>query len=990
MAEKDIQHTARFSREFLVMSLLPWMEKCMVEWNETFSSTRRLPSRLFSSTRRLFGSPSPSPTPVHNVSSSVSSLPTRSATLNLAQGGTLVSPPSQQRRLAEFATIIGDLKLAVTVWESLRKESKGGSDILPLLLAPSPTLPLYASNALSGMQLIIPDPHPQEQLTALRYAVRWEAGISTSDFISHPLEGERWLVWAAGNKTLSPSFWESEGKSPFEAHSIDTILSGIEHPLGRLLYTTGDVAAAVRFFLGLLRGSPGHHSHSLSLRPLVDSEGMKIPGNDKIFLDDFRVAFAHFKATSPDSRQLVDLKLPFTYCIQRQAKLRLPDTSHSGALNVWKAREEQWNTFTKSQGIKQGLASSGKASVDETFWIDLVLHNPLDTEVNLSNLTLIVQEANALESFTSAAFIQVETIDDVVLNGRETRTVPIGIKSMQTASLVVTHATYNFLSLLPSIESLASRGPRLHHTPAQRQSATYAPDVNIKVEVEEVEHKLVVNFDDDEHLVLAQGERKKLNLWFSNTGTRPIKEIWIVSGPDDEIWVGPAEESGEAGAPGMLEVIKSQNSVAPMKPKRIILSDSMILNPGEGAQLPLQFHPEADESAQFRSVKLGRYYEVHKLFETSVSARPSQSSENLFLVQLELSTLSRTSEIHLTQVTSISPTWKCTPVAEYQNGPLLPFQTSQLLFGLSLWGAGSGSQETFAFVSKKLQDVLNGTTVETSNPPSIDLLCSHISEAPQSLLLPSTPDLISLRRRTVMSHSLVESHPHIPSQSHPHIFPLYNPAAVDFLVFWEIPSQRRSGYITLSGLVLGASHAALGDILEVVGGAKVKRSMYAETQREKAEMLNAISKSEWNAEMNPLVLLLQEPDTVYHDFMQGPCLIPVTMKIRNYSLTHKSRFYLRLNANLIPHPPPLNLVPAPYTGRLAFRGTIDASKTTTIEPELWITRPGTYGLVGWSLETEVLETSLDEIEKVLHRYKQVWSQEDKSSIVVCNAQPSSS
>jgi hypothetical protein len=43
------------------------------------------------------------------------------------------------------------------------------------------------------------DPRPQEQLTALKYAVRWEAGISSSDFLNYPLEGERWLVWAAGH-----------------------------------------------------------------------------------------------------------------------------------------------------------------------------------------------------------------------------------------------------------------------------------------------------------------------------------------------------------------------------------------------------------------------------------------------------------------------------------------------------------------------------------------------------------------------------------------------------------------------------------------------------------------------------------------------------------------------------------------------------------------------------------------------------------------------
>lgn len=34
MEDPDIQQTARFTREFLVMSLIPWMEKCVVEWNE--------------------------------------------------------------------------------------------------------------------------------------------------------------------------------------------------------------------------------------------------------------------------------------------------------------------------------------------------------------------------------------------------------------------------------------------------------------------------------------------------------------------------------------------------------------------------------------------------------------------------------------------------------------------------------------------------------------------------------------------------------------------------------------------------------------------------------------------------------------------------------------------------------------------------------------------------------------------------------------------
>ncbi len=54
-------------------------------------------------------------------------------------------------------------------------------------------------------------------------------------------------------------------------------------------------------------------------------------------------------------------------------------------------------------------------------------------------------------------------------------------------TLQITHVSYMFLSLLPAMEPLVSRGQRLQDTP--------------------------------------------------NTGTQAISEIWLVGGEDDEIWV---------------------------------------------------------------------------------------------------------------------------------------------------------------------------------------------------------------------------------------------------------------------------------------------------------------------------------------------------------------------------------------------------------------------------------------------------------------------
>jgi hypothetical protein len=54
-----------------------------------------------------------------------------------------------------------------------------------------------------------------------------------------------------------------------------------------MLYTTGDVTAAVRLFLGLVRGAA---SFSYNARLLQDDT--KNLGNDKLYLDDFRVAYS--------------------------------------------------------------------------------------------------------------------------------------------------------------------------------------------------------------------------------------------------------------------------------------------------------------------------------------------------------------------------------------------------------------------------------------------------------------------------------------------------------------------------------------------------------------------------------------------------------------------------------------------------------------------------------------------------------------------------
>jgi hypothetical protein len=75
-------------------------------------------------------------------------------------------------------------------------------DILPLLITPSPAVPLHAFHALNTIHPSSMELPSHAQLRALLYAVRWESTIPSSDFLSSVLEGERWLVLAAGNVRL--------------------------------------------------------------------------------------------------------------------------------------------------------------------------------------------------------------------------------------------------------------------------------------------------------------------------------------------------------------------------------------------------------------------------------------------------------------------------------------------------------------------------------------------------------------------------------------------------------------------------------------------------------------------------------------------------------------------------------------------------------------------------------------------------------------------
>lgn len=58
----------------------------------------------------------------------------------------------------------------------------------------------------------------------------------------------------------------------------------------------------------------------------------------------------------------------------------------------------------------------------EAFWVDITLRNPLDTEVNLANPTVIVESSSGDAAWVGEN-IAIDILEEIVLNAKELRTV---------------------------------------------------------------------------------------------------------------------------------------------------------------------------------------------------------------------------------------------------------------------------------------------------------------------------------------------------------------------------------------------------------------------------------------------------------------------------------------------------------------------------------------------------------------------------------------
>ncbi|CAE6378800.1 unnamed protein product [Rhizoctonia solani] len=965
LSDDDLQSISRFVREFATQSLIPWMERNVIEWNEAYVATRRLPSRFLSTTRRFFGT-------------SGSSTPAPSSPSSPAP-----STDTQQRRLAEFATFLGDLKLATAVFDTLRKETSNTSaaDVLPLLLTPSKALETYAHNALIGARFVGRDPSPSSQLRALKYAVRWERGISELNTIG----GDQWLVWAAGaseevpaallvgqaaqmcarkgtlrratlcyvaaadridkcgiksltmhflrlardlcntpvQKLLSPAFFEAEDNTRC---GFDGISSGIDHALGRLKYTTGDAGGAVKTFISLL-----HLTYT--------KEATK--GDDETHIEDFKVALEHLISTS-GQEAVSQLALPIRFCQPHKTQIRVGTLDSDEDARIWDQLEQDWKTYWKPNG-QCDLRSSGLAQAKEMFWVELSMHNPLDAEVVLSDLTLTIDAPEGID-FT------IESLSEVGLRPKETRLLHMGLTCQSPGTITISHITYRFLSLLPVTEPLTWRGARLHATPQQRQGKSYGPDHIVRVQILPRGARLDVELAEADSRPMRLGELRKAIMRLEHPvvggSIEPLTDIWVMMG--EAGWPTLPQCLGQNDTSPSTNDFDLRNTLDPLNPTKLSLEQltgSSLLGLGKHFDLQLAycghepglhdisillvFRKENDET--FYTARMRIPFHVEKSLQVVAHARPSVNTkdcaytlmvevDNAGAQDVQISRFSTTSIVWGIQDStftkwyvaclSLHSDFSVHQTCTFSESPstslpldIAPGQLGRTRATLAPRGKDRIEQavKTHAFTIRQLHNILEGTSPGPREiPPSVQVSWAHTGSPPKDAAL--TRHFLLASRRAHVLKQLRTQLPLIPPNRAENLVPLFG--AHDLDVILEYNSGDIHGFLFAHGLQVGGLHGGLMDEQDLddsqgassTDGKKKKkgRSMYAETEREREMLASQIRGSTWNASEPCISVHVCGPGTEMVMQEGKTSTIPVTFTLRNFSISRTVKCMLDL------------------------------------------------------------------------------------------------
>ncbi|MCO5565827.1 hypothetical protein L7F22_019502 [Adiantum nelumboides] len=662
----------------------------------------------------------------------------------------------------------------------------------------------------------------------------------------------------------------------------------------------------------------------------------------------------------------------------------------------WRAIEER----VLGQSVSKAYKEQNTTAINETFWLHICIRNPFNVQLPISSLAVGLVDAITGDAIPDGV-VEVKPQDTFTLGPLETRIVSLAAICRSAHKLRLSQIRYVLGEDVQLHEDVVKVGRRLNDTKEQRTASSpiYAPSESIAVVIHESKAILEATFMNAASR-LGLGEEVEATINFANVGKASLRKAQLyINRPDTLVDPNNVEIKSSQLEKGSFNVdnsLQAARSIAiPFPEDTLAAGDTfswkVILRGSALGFVTLRALIVFESlNGERLTAQLQHTIQVDPVVDLSIQALPSRSEKMQYQLRLDASNLLQSDQLvegdsqHIV-IDALSVIAPCLMADTNQRKDVLePFKSigqqerrSTELFVTPESASKDGQMVTpisdLTFTVDQLRSILTGRGLDKSiSTPPTHLTSSNIFEKDQANSQLSR--FFFLARKEYRLSTLSRDFPSLlvrreggdkridELQQIRQIFTLYEPNEVDIIAHWHIPSksgETRHGQAFVFGLRLGPSIDFLAPLFSNPKSSeqeKAIRTMYAETEREKAAIWSNLRTSRLHIEDDPILFDFKLPkdQAKKHDFAQlGRKVVDVEFVVQNLSPLSTRKVILKLDnvsppsgnaaavtANTNATGKATSLIHASYVERLTISTTVAPLSKTTLQGKASIPRAG--------------------------------------------------
>ena len=570
------------------------------------------------------------------------------------------------------------------------------------------------------------------------------------------------------------------------------------------------------------------------------------------------------------------------------------------------------------------------AAVQEPFQVHFTVANTFGVQLRMSDV-----QFHFVIDDTDAPVEADHTVDTLLWAPYECSPIQVPI-SLRTKGMVrLDRITYKLMDVLPVTQSLAKQGPRLNKTPEQRRSRMYGRDTSLLVQIRESIPRIQCTVNAPPRA--AVGELVEVTLTLKNVSTSSARNISLVSSPCHLMPVPTASSKLKlpwripTPTPIPLDDLASHVSVP-------ICFQFPVLSLGtEYLTWQIQYHSDQGE---IFTTRLEHEIHTFPMLEAQVSYKLARSVQPQYHLRLTIKNISQ-DPIEITGIAFASLQWQLS--LDFNQISLNSGHAAQWL----VYGQRKQGLDTLRTTVELLRPFFQGREVPV-HPPELPMQVFKYGEGPVQSLL-HWPALYAAVRNVHRRYEVEKWYDCLPTQVQEEVLPLMDSNQVDIIVAWRAASGV-VGEALVSGAYLGfrddavSSIQALDYLLHQVPST---RAMYTETDMEKQAAREQLAESPLMPTTCPLSVLTGTLKLTVPDHAHA---LQLPLYVRNESpwpLSCTLWLEPATDVQAVPH--------VSWLGKTTHHILVPGWCAEKVSVKVLVDGPGTYRLGNWRIEARMCD-----------------------------------